>query len=247
MCGANNPWNSSSWIELNEPATPSEEEAPDEFLFAWACGFELAIGLVGLVVAWVVGIDARAYIGELESFTWQSLGIDLGIGLIASLPMLAAISLMMKIPHESIAAIKRLADAPTMKALLSLSTAELLTLSVCAGIGEELAFRGCLLPMITALPDVTGNLHNHYSVGDSFTLAVPALLGAAVVISSIGFGMLHPITKLYVAVATLMGAYFAMLLILTESLVVPIIAHAAYDAAQFLMAKREMAAEAAAP
>ena len=222
---------------------PTDEDTPDDLLFVWACGFELAIGLAGLLLAWMLGIDARAYLGRVDQLTWQSVGMDVGIGLAASLPMLAAIFLLVKIPHESITAIKRLSDAPTMRALLSLSPGELLALSLCAGIGEELAFRGCLLPWLTAIDDASGQTVNSFQVGDSFSTAVPALLIAAVAVSSIGFGMLHPITKLYVVVASLMGVYFATLMIVTDSLLVPIVAHAAYDAAQFLMAKRELAAE----
>ncbi|MCA9140991.1 MAG: CPBP family intramembrane metalloprotease [Planctomycetales bacterium] len=227
---------------MNEESQPSEE-MPDDFLFAWACGFELAIGAIGLLIAWFVGIDARAYLGRLEDLTWQSLGRDLGIGVLASLPMLAAVALLMKIPHDSIVAINRLADVPTMKALLSLPHGELLVLSLCAGIGEELAFRGCMLPWLTAVRDATGQLQNNFNVGDSFATAVPSLLVVAVMVSSIGFGMLHPITKLYVVIASLMGVYFAALLIMTDSLLVPIVAHAAYDAAQFFIAKREIDAE----
>lgn len=227
---------------MNDETHPNEE-TPDDFLFVWACGFELAIGAVGLFVAWVVGIDARAYLGRLDELSWQSIGIDLGIGVVASLPMLAAVALMMRIPHESIRAIKRLADVPTMKALLSLTHGELLVLSLCAGIGEELAFRGCLLPWLTAFRDASGQFVNTFEVGDSFATAVPSLLFAAVLVSSIGFGMLHPITKLYVVVASLMGVYFAALLIMTDSLLVPIVAHAAYDAAQFLIAKRDVETE----
>lgn len=229
---------------MNEES-PFSEETPDEFLFVWACGFELSIGAAGLGLAWLLGVDARAYLGRIDQLTWQSVGTELAIGAAASIPMLIAISLLMKIPHEAIDAIKRLSDAPTMKALLSLSVGELLALSLCAGIGEEVAFRGFLLPWITAMHDATGQTANPFEVGDSFQTAVPGLLAAALVCSSIGFGMLHPITKLYVVVASLMGAYFAVLLIATDSLLVPIVAHAVYDAAQFLIAKRELESEAA--
>ncbi|PAY17801.1 CPBP family intramembrane metalloprotease [Rhodopirellula sp. SM50] len=229
---------------MNEE-TPPPEDVPDDFLFVWACGFELAIGLAGLLLAWLLGVDARAYLGRIDKLAWKSVAIELGIGALASIPMLIAISLLMKIRHEAIDALKRLSDAPTMKALLSLSPAELLTVSICAGIGEELAFRGCLLPWLTAVQDATGQIDNPFQVGDSFSVAVPGVLAAAVLVSSIGFGLLHPITKLYVFIASLMGVYFAALMIATDSLLVPIVAHAAYDAAQFLIAKREIEAEAA--
>lgn len=219
------------------------DEAPDELLFVWACGFELAIGIAGLLVASIVGVDARAYLPRLNNVAWGAVGIELLIGVAASIPMLIAIALLMKVPHASIDAIKRLSDAPTMKALLSLSHGELLVLSVCAGIGEELAFRGFLLPWITAMRDPTDVAANTFNIGDGFQMAVPALLVTAIFVSSIAFGLLHPITKLYVVVASLMGIYFAVLMVITDSLLVPIVTHAVYDAAQFIMAKRELARE----
>lgn len=219
------------------------EETPDDFLFAWACGFELAIGLVGLVIAWIVGMDARAYIGKLDQLDWRSVLFDGALGAVAAIPMLIAIALLMKIPHDSITAIKRLSDMPTIKALLSLTNAELLTLSLCAGIGEELAFRGVLLPWLTSLRDASAAFPNTFDVGDSFQLANPALLVAAVILSSVAFGMVHPITKLYVVVASTMGVYFAILMIATDSLIVPMVCHAVYDAAQFMIAKRELQEE----
>lgn len=224
---------------MNDETNPNEEQ-PDDFMFVWACGFELAIGVVGLTLGWILGVDARAYIGHLKDLTWQSVGMDLGMGAIASIPMTVAVALLMRIPHESITAIKRLSDAPTMKALLSMTRIELLTLSVCAGIGEELAFRGFLLPWITAIGDSSSSFVNPFTVGDSFRTAAPVMLTAAILFSSIGFGLLHPITKLYVVVAALMGVYFGALLVVTDSLVVPIVAHATYDASQFLIAKREI-------
>ena len=206
-------------------------------MFVWACGFELAIGLIGLLIAGILGIDARAYLPKLDELDWHSVGRDCLIGAAASIPMLISIAALMRIPHNSIVAIKRLSDAPMMKALLSLSYPELIVLSVCAGIGEEVAFRGCLLPWLTALEDPS--FVNPYDVGDTFLLAEPSMLMAAILFSSIAFGLLHPITKLYVFVATLMGMFFAVLMIATDSLLVPIVTHIVYDAAQFALAKRE--------
>ena len=60
---------------------------------------------------------------------------------------------------------------------------------------------------------------------------------AAVIGSSIIFGLVHPMTKLYIVIATIMGIYFAVLLVWTENLLIPIAAHAAYDAVQMLIAK----------
>jgi membrane protease YdiL (CAAX protease family) len=221
--------------ELNET-----EESSLDTLFIWSCGFELAIGLLGLIVAWGAGFDARVYLDRIGELSWQSTGYEILLGAIAAAPMAIAIWLLMKVPHEAIESIKRLGDDPTMKALLSLGYLELFTLSLCAGVGEEVAFRGCLLPWLATIggPDLPASAD--FKIGERLMTASPLVLGLAVTASSFAFGMLHPITKLYVAVATLMGVYFAGLMIATDSLLVPIVTHAVYNASQFAFAKRDL-------
>lgn len=217
---------------MSDHETSDESQPEPDLLFLWASSFELAIGLFGLVVASIAGLDARAYLPRWEEINLPTLFEQIGIGTVAAIPMAIVVWLIMKIPHESIDAIKRLGDDPTMKSLLSLSYLELFTLSICAGIGEELAFRGCLLPLLAGMADGT------HEIGASLSAADPTMLVTAVFLSSVAFGLLHPITKLYVGVAGLMGVYFAVLLVATDSLVVPIVAHAVYDAIQFGIAKR---------
>ena len=63
-------------------------------------------------------------------------------------------------------------------------------------------------------------------------------IGIALVASSLVFGLFHPITKLYVFLAALMGLYFGSLLLYTGNLLVPIAAHATYDAVQLILTAR---------
>jgi hypothetical protein len=70
--------------------------------------------------------------------------------------------------------------------------------------------------------------------GNPHTIA----LVLALVVSSIVFGLFHPITKLYVLLATIIGLYFGALVIFTENLLIPIVAHATYDAVQLIMTAR---------
>ena len=72
------------------------------------------------------------------------------------------------------------------KTLLSLSPVELILISICAGVGEELLFRGWLLYWLAGYaPAGAESRMFEY--------------GAALVASSIAFGLVHPITKLYVS------------------------------------------------
>src|SRR5262249_55630916 len=85
--------------------------------------------------------------------------------------------------------------------------AELAAVSVAAGIGEEMLFRGVLQALFTRwLGTWTG-----------------------VVLASLLFGLLHPITALYVVLAAICGVYIGMCWIATDNLLVVMVAHALYD------------------
>ena len=198
------------------------DDQPDpEAMFLWACGFSLALGVVGVLLGTLFGPDALELLPTFErdhlvTILWQTL-----LGCAAALPMMASIEVLRKLPWESVKELERLSEDETISTLLSLSPIKLLLISICAGLGEEVLFRGWILPRLSDQIAMFGfpNL--------SLTLAI--------LISSILFGALHPITKLYFVLAAIMGAYFAALMLLTNSLLVPIAAHAAYDAMQLLV------------
>ena len=198
------------------------EQTPDE-VFAAAVIFELALGALALILGWTLGPDAREFIPALESETAWSIVTGIGYGCLAAIPIYVFIELVRKIPWEPVRELERLSEDNVFKTLLQLSPLELVLISICAGVGEELLFRGWLMYFLADLGAETG---------DSMQLI------AALVASAIMFGLVHPITKLYVFLAAVMGVYFGVLLILTGNLLVPIAAHAAYDAAQLIVAGR---------
>ena len=84
---------------------------------------------------------------------------------------------------------------------------DLALISALAGLGEELLFRGVLQTVLAG------------AVG----------LGLAVALTSIVFGLAHFISFTYAAYATVVGVYLGVLLIVFGNLLVPVVAHAAYD------------------
>jgi len=80
-------------------------------------------------------------------------------------------------------------------------------ISVAAGVGEEMLFRGVIQP---ALARWTG-------------------IAASVALTSALFGLLHPITPTYVVIAGAMGAYLGLAFVATGNLLVVVVAHAVYD------------------
>lgn len=202
------------------------EQTPDE-VFLTAVLFEVALGAGALMLGWALGPSARALVPELISTNvWPILG-GIFYGCLAAIPVLLAVELIRRIPWEPIRELERLADDGMIKALLQLRPTELIVISICAGIGEELLFRGWLMQWLVEGAAATPGT------------SAPVALGVALVVSSIIFGLFHPITRLYVVLATLMGLYFGGLLIYTGNLLVPISAHATYDAVQLIMTARQ--------
>ncbi len=97
---------------------------------------------------------------------------------------------------------------------------ELAAISLLAGLGEELLFRGVFQ---AAMAQWTGDFLPHSPaaamVGDWIALVAVAIL----------FGLLHAVNVAYAVLATLMGLYLGWLWMATGNLAVPIVAHAVYD------------------
>ena len=209
--------------EPNEFPDDVQEQTPDE-IFVAAVVFELALGVLALVLGWTLGPDAREMIPKLDGESIGSAIWGIGLGCAAAIPIYVFIEIVRRIPCEPVRALERLSEENVFKTLLKLNYLELILISICAGVGEELLFRGWLMYFLATVAE-----------GESSAFS----LWAALVASSIAFGLVHPITKLYVILAAVMGVYFGVLLIYTENLLVPIAAHAAYDAAQLIMTSRD--------
>ncbi|MGB7326100.1 MAG: type II CAAX endopeptidase family protein [Rubripirellula sp.] len=218
-------------LETDDPE--SDDQSPEDFFFT-AVLFESALGVIAIVLGWLLGPDARAAIPEIDltwPIDWESLrpiGVGLGYGLIATIPMLLAIEALRRLPWEPVRKLERLSDDGVIQSLLQLRASEMIVISLCAGIGEELLFRGWLMPWLS----------QGWSAVQPAEVSAPIAMAVGLVGSSIAFGLVHPLTKLYIVVATVMGFYFGGLLIWSGNLLVPITAHAAYDTVQLIMTAR---------
>jgi membrane protease YdiL (CAAX protease family) len=118
---------------------------------------------------------------------------------------------LLAIDHLPVGPLKTL-DAFVREALVplfrGLSLPEILLVAALAGLGEEMLFRGAAQPWLAR---VTGSI------------PVGLLLASAL------FGLAHPLSRTYVVLAAAIGLYFGGLLLATDNLLAPIVAHAAYD------------------
>jgi membrane protease YdiL (CAAX protease family) len=160
---------------------------------------ELALAVLALALGAIAGIS------PLGSFSWSVR--DAGIGALATFPLFAFFRLAWKSRAPALRKIRDELERVLPELFGGASTAGLAAVSLAAGIGEEILFRGFLQAWLeTMLGDFGG------------ILAASVLFGAA-----------HPITAGYVVIATLMGGYLGVLWQASGNLLVPIVAHALYD------------------
>ena len=142
----------------------------------------------------------------LRFFQW-TLGAVLW-GVLAVLPLAALFSLMILWPVGPFKRIQRFSEEVIRPLLAPCSVIDLLGISLLAGLGEEILFRGVLQEAFTGWFNVW----------------------VGVLMASVLFGLMHSITFTYVLLATLMGAYLGCVWLWADhNLLVIVLTHALYD------------------
>ncbi len=177
-------------------------QRPRNFALA-AAGFEGGLAIFAVALGWLLGLE------PLESFQWDAVAV--GIGVTATLPLLLLLWLCLKCPLRPCRALVELFEEWFLPLFSQCSVLELLVISVLAGLGEEMLFRGIVQD---GLDKGIGG-----AAGPWLALVAAALL----------FAVLHAITLTYAVFAGLIGLYLGGLWILTDNLLVPITIHAVYD------------------
>jgi len=170
------------------------------------------MGVIAIVLGFVLGVNPRQNIATWWDYPaiLKSLGIGAAVGIALALSM----QLVSLLPIRSIQKLDRMVQSQLRLLLGPMSTPELLLLSLSAGIGEELFFRGL----------VQGWWLSQYQ-NPSLVQALPGI-----VISAVCFGFAHPLSKTYIVLATFAGVLFSILYWVTNDLLACVLAHAIYDA-----------------
>jgi membrane protease YdiL (CAAX protease family) len=189
-------------------STPPDDDTPDEALDERSArntvvGLAIAVegGLIGLawLLGWLLGCGPLArFVFDVPGALW---------GLAAALPMLAGFFAAVRWPVGPLGRIKDFTDRVIRPLMRPCSLVDLAGISVLAGLGEEMLFRGVLQ--------------------DTGSQWLP--VWAAVLVAAVLFGVLHAVTPTYALLATVVGAYLGVLYLLTGNLLAPIVAHALYD------------------
>jgi uncharacterized protein len=200
----------------------SDSDPQADSVFVTAITVELGMGFVALLLGWLFGVDVRQWIPTFSAENWQPILTSLLWGALAALPMLLVVELIDRIDWAPFRELRSLDQLPIVRALLRLTPGELIAISIAAGVGEELLLRGWLMGWLIGPLDT----------------ATPTRMVIGLLASSLAFGLMHPVTTTYVVLATLIGIYLGSLLLISGNLLIPIVAHAVYDAAHLLLAKR---------
>jgi membrane protease YdiL (CAAX protease family) len=157
-----------------------------------------------IVVALAVAMACAVPLESLGRWSWG----EVAWGMAGALPMLIGFWWLMRWRHPSMSRIRKFIEQVLRPAMAGWTVAQLLAISLLAGLAEELLFRGVL----------QGGMTRWWG-------AIPAWLVASAL-----FGMCHWITPAYAVMAGLMGCYLGGLWWWRESVVAPAVSHAVYDA-----------------
>lgn len=157
--------------------------------------------LLAYPLSWLLGLSSP--LGQFKPEWTPALA-----GLLGTLPLVPLFLLIVYFPiplFEKLRGISRDVIRPMMEGC---TMVDLIGISLLAGVGEEMVFRGALQPWLA----------REFS---PFT---------AIVLTAIAFGLLHALTLSYFILATFMGIYLGCLLVWTDNLLAPMMVHFLYDA-----------------
>jgi membrane protease YdiL (CAAX protease family) len=173
--------------------------APPGHIVLLAILFEGSLAIVAVLLGWLLGYDPLVHV----HWTW----LVAAWGTAATLPPLAMMFWCSRTRWAPCRSLTRLVRKLILPWFARATLLDLALVSISAGVGEELLFRGFLQ---AAIADWTNPW---------IALAIASLL----------FGLAHFITPMYAVLATLLGAYLGGLWLACDNLLAPIVTHALYD------------------
>jgi len=167
-----------------------------------AIGVEGGLGVIAVLLTWLLGVPL------LEQFPADATGtiVALIYGLLATAPLVLMFWFLVRSRHPELRRLSSQVQWLVDELFGGANLAQLALVATLAGLGEELLFRGALMPLVAR-----------------WTSPLVALA-----LTSLLFGLAHSLSRLYFLLATMIGVYFGWLA-MDFGLAVPIVAHAVYD------------------
>lgn len=165
----------------------------------WGILFEAS--LVG--VAWILGW----FLNQSPIASWRWDFEDTALGLLATLPMLVVFMVCLHLRAGPFEKIRRIFEDYLRPMFEPCGIVEFALISLAAGLGEEMLFRGVLQPVFARW------MHPWIALG----------------LASVLFGLMHPISFVYFLITTIFGIYFGWLMMARDNLLLVVVTHAVYD------------------
>jgi CAAX protease family protein len=183
-----------------DPLQEPEEDKPGrEVIIIFAVFFEAGLAPLSLALGWLFGHP------PLEQFAWSM--PDALLGVVATIPLVLMFLAMLRWPIGPLARVKKFCDTEVVPLLDKSSWSEIALVSLSAGVGEEMLFRGMAQASISTWLGVTWGL----------------------LLASLLFGLLHPISPTYMIIATILSVYLGSVFIIGHNLLTVMVIHALYD------------------
>lgn len=179
------------------------ENSPRTEGFPLAVVVESALALLALGLAWIFNIPLRDQMPQSAA----PLVAAVGRGAMAAVLMLIVFWWLVHSRIPALRAFRRQVDEVITEMFPNATLAQLATVALLAGVGEELLFRGCLQSLL-----------------GRWTMPVVGVVAASVL-----FGFAHALSRIYFALATVIGLGLGWMTWYYHDLVGPMVAHAVYD------------------
>jgi len=178
---------------------PDDDPPGHDVIVLFAVFFEGGLAPLALLLGWGLGHT------PLLHFAWSFR--DAWIGAAAAVPPVLCFLAILHWPFGPLAKLKAFCEEEFVPLLANSSWADIALIALSAGVGEEMLFRGVFQSALGASTGVVSGL----------------------VVSSLLFGLLHPISLPYALVSCAMGMYLGGLFLITDNLLAAIVTHGLYD------------------
>lgn len=165
----------------------------------------------------VIALAIHFFTDSLSTLRWD-LNVDVWIwGFAGTIPLLILFWLGQRYPYGPMQNLEKVKHEILLPMLRLSGYPDVLLYSFLAGFCEELLFRGVL----------QASWH------------VPLTPLGAILLSNLLFGLVHPISWMYIVAVFIIGVYLGLLFFWTQSIIAVMIVHGLYDLVVMLYLKRE--------
>jgi membrane protease YdiL (CAAX protease family) len=178
---------------------PENDRPTRDVIIILAVFFEAGLAPFSVLLGWLLGHR------PLEGFVWRLEDALWGAG--AAVPLFVMFLAILNWPIGPLARVKKFCEEDVVPLFQESSWSELALISLSAGVGEEMLFRGVLQAALSHWLGTAGGL----------------------VVASVLFGFMHAISMTYIVIAGFLGLYLGGIWIANGNLLTVMVTHALYD------------------